>query len=114
MLYDSPTHAVTSYTLATARDAGGGTTYTYSSAQAAIPCIINTASASTQELFAQQGIRVTHTVAFLASAVTTTLVRGMKLVADDTSVSLHVEGIRQGRAYGNIPAMVYADCSQIL
>lgn len=114
MLYDSPTHSVTSYSLSTARESGGaGTAYTYTSAQSAVPCIVNTASASTQELFAQQGIRVTHTVSFLASALTTTLTRGMKLVADDTGVSLHVEGIRQGRAYGNIPALVYADCSQL-
>ena len=49
-LYDSPPHSVTSYTLTTSRDAGGGASYTYTSAQSAIPCSINTSSASTTEL----------------------------------------------------------------
>lgn len=114
MLWDNPEHRVTSYTLTTARDSGGGTTNTFTSAQASIPCQINTASASEVELYAQQGIRVTHTVSFKSSTLTTALVRGMKLVTDDTSASLHIQGIRKGRAFRSIPAFVYADCVEQL
>jgi hypothetical protein len=114
-LYDAPPpHSVTTYTVSVSRDAGGGTSLSYSSAQAAVPCSINTASASEREIFAQQGIVVTHTVGFLASVLTTALTRGMKLVTSDTSESYHVRGISKGRAYGNIPAFVYAYCEQQL
>jgi hypothetical protein len=113
-LFDSPPHAISLFTATSSRDAGGGTTTTYTLAQSAVPCSVNTASASTQELFAQQNIRVDVTVAFLASALTTALTRGMKLIASDTSQSLHVEGISTGRSYGSIPSLVYAHCSIIL
>ena len=113
-LWENPPHAVSSYTSDVSRDGGGGTQLVFTLAQSAIPCSINTASASTISLYAQSAIRVTHTVAFLASAVTTALTPGMKLVADDTSDSYHIGGIRKGRAYGSIPAFVYADCDQIL
>jgi hypothetical protein len=113
-LYSYPPHRVTSHTVTTSRDAGGGTTYTFASAQSAIPCSINTAGASEVERYAQQGITVTHTVAMLSSAITTAIVRGMKVVTDDTSVAFHVKGIRSGRAYGGLPALTYLDCEQQL
>lgn len=116
MLWDNPVHRVSSYTSEASRGDGGGTTLTFTLAQAAIPCLINTSSASEVELFAQQGIRVTHTVSFKATALTTALSRGMKLVADDNSASYHVKGIRTGRGspLGTIPAFVYADCEEQL
>lgn len=116
MLYTNPRHRVSSYTVSSSRDAGGGTELTYTLAQAAIPCSINTASASTVQLYMQSNIRVSVTVGFLASTLTTTLTPGMKLVSDDTSETLRIEGIRQGRAAPNnsIPALVYADCSVII
>lgn len=113
-LFDNPPHAVSTYTGAPTRDGGGGTTLTYTLAQAAVPCSINTASASERELFLQDGIVVTHTVAFLAAALTTPLARGMKLVAGDTSATFHVKGISAGRAYGGVPAFTYAYCEQQL
>jgi hypothetical protein len=113
-LWDSPPHRVTVFSVASGTDAGGGTTLTYSSLQAAVPCIINTSSSSERELYAQQGVVVTHTVSFLKSAVTTTFARGMKLVADDTGASYHVKGIRNGRAMGSVPAFLYLDCEEIL
>jgi hypothetical protein len=113
-LFDTPPHAVATYSVSTARDAGGGEALTYTLAQSAVPCSINTASAATQELFAQQNIRVTLTVAFLSSVLTTAITRGFKLVAADTGASLKVEGIRAGRAYGRVPAFVYCDCSELL
>ena len=113
-LHDNPPHTVDTYTCASGTDSGGGVTLTYTVADSAVPCSINTASASTVEMYAQQGMRVSLTVAFLASALTTTLTRGMKLITGDTAKSLHIEGIRQGRAYGSIPAFVYADCSEQL
>lgn len=113
-LYDSPPHRVATYSVTAARDAGGGETLTYTLVQSGVPASISTASAATQELFAQQGIRVSLTAAFLASVLTTALTRGMKLVAADSGASFHVEGIRTGRAYGPIPAFVYADCSELL
>lgn len=113
-LYDNPPHRVTSYTVVSSTDGGGGVTLTYTAAQAAIPCSINTASASEREIFAQMGQVVTHTIAILSSAITTPIVRGMKVVADDTSLSFHVEGISAGRSYGSIPAFTYLHCSQQL
>lgn len=112
-LWDNPPHLVTSYTVDVSRT-GGGTTLSYTSAQSSIPCSINTASASEVALYAQQNIVVTHTVAFLSAALTTSVTRGMKLVAGDTSLAFYVKGIRSGRAYGGVPAMTYCDCEQVL
>lgn len=108
-LHDNPPHLCTSYTVASGTDLGGGVSLTYTSAQADIPCSINTASSSERELFAQQGQVVSHTVAFLTSALTTALTRGMKLVTSD-GTNLHVHGLSAGRAYGSIPAFTYAHC----
>lgn len=113
-LWDSPSHAVATYSVDSGRDAGGGESLTYTLVQSAVPCSVNTASASTQELFAQSGIVVTHTVAFLSSALTTPITRGFKLVAADTGASFKVEGIRTGRAYGRVPQFTYCDCSEQL
>lgn len=113
-LWSNPPHAVTVYTSAPSRDSGGGTKITWSSLQSAVPCSINTASSTEQELYARRDIVVTHTVAFLSSALTTALAKGQKLIADDTSTSFHIRGIRRGRAYGNVPAFTYADCEQVL
>lgn len=110
-LWSNPQHRTSVYRPTVSRDAGGGSAVAFSLVQAAVACLVNTASASTVEMYAQDQIRVSMTVAFKASALTTALARGMKLVADDTSESLHVEGIRQGRAMGGVPALVYADCS---
>jgi hypothetical protein len=109
-LFDNPTHTVTLSSLTTGTDTGGGVSNTYATAQSSVPCVINTASSSTRELFAQQEILVTHTVAFLASALTTVPTPGWKLTTDDRSESFRVHGIRYGRAYGTIPAFVYLEC----
>ena len=113
-LHHNPPHRVTSHTVVSSTDGGGGVTLTYTAAQSAIPCSINTASASERVLFAQQGMVVTHTIAILSSAITTPIVRGMKVVADDTGLSFHVNGISAGRSYGNIPAFTYLHCEQQL
>lgn len=113
-LYDAPPHTVSTYSVASSTDSGGGTTLAYTLAQSGVACSINTASSSEREQFAQQGIFVTHTVAFLASKLTTELTRGMKLVTSDRSETYHVRGISHGRAYGTIPAFVYAFCEQQL
>ena len=113
-LYDSPPHRVAIYSVASATDSGGGTTLSYTLKQSAVPCSINTMSASEREQFAQQQIVVTHTIAFKSSAITTSLVRGDKIVAADDGGSYHVRGIRSGRAYGSVPAFTYADVEQQL
>ena len=113
-LHDDPPHRVTTYTSTTGPDAGGGTGVTYTQAQAAVPCSIDTASASEVAKFAAQQIAVTHKVGFLASVLRTPLTRGMKLVAGDTGASFHVKGIATGRAYGSIPAFMYAFCEEML
>ena len=112
-LHDNPPHRATLHSVATTRDSGGGVTLTYTAAQSAIPCSIDTASASEVERFAQMQIQITHRVAVLSSKLTTTLTRGMKLVTDDTSDSYHVEGFSKGRAYGGIPAFTYIYCRQL-
>jgi hypothetical protein len=112
--YDNPPHSVNTYTSSVSRDLGGGTTVSYAVADSSVPCSINTASASEVEFYRRKDIVVTHTVAFLASALTTTLVKGMRIVTADRSESYHIRGIRRGRAYGSVPAFVYADCEQAL
>jgi molybdopterin synthase catalytic subunit len=110
-LHDNPPHRVTTYTSVTDNDdGGGGTALTFTTAQSALPCSIDTASASERELFAQQGIVVTHKIGILTSAITTAIVRGMKVVTDDRSESYHVRGISAGRSYGSIPAFTYLFC----
>jgi hypothetical protein len=113
-LYDNPPHRVTTYTSDASRDAGGGTVVTWTAAQSGLPCSINTASASEREIFAQMGIVVTHTIGVLTSAITTPVVRGMKVVTGDRTESYHVRGISAGRAYGNVPAFTYLFCEQQL
>ena len=113
-LYDNPPHRVSHYTSASSRDDGGGLTLTYTLAQSAIPCSINTSSGSTRELFAQQGMVVTHRIAVLASKVTATVKRGDKFVAEDTSASYLIQGITYGRAYGAIPPFAYFDVQEQL
>lgn len=112
-LYDDPPHRVNVFTTTSATEAGGGVAIIYVAGQTSIPASINTASASEVELFAVQGLQVSHTVAILSSALTTPIVRGMKLT-DESGLSYHVEGIRSGRAYGNIPAFTYVQCREIL
>ncbi len=113
-LFDNPPHRITSYTVAESRDSGGGTTYTYTAAQAAIPCSIDTASASEQLMFGQMGMVVTHKIGILSSAITTVITRGMKVVADDTGLAFHVRGISSGRTYGTVPPFTYLFAEQVL
>ena len=113
-LYDNPPHRVTTYTSEASRDAAGGTVVTYTAAQAALPCSIDTAGAGEREIFAQQGVVVTHKIGVLTSKITTAIVRGMKVVTDDRSESYHVRGISAGRSYGSVPAFTYLFCEQIL
>ena len=113
-LHDSPPHAVTLHSATSSTDAGGGVGITYTSAQSAVGCSIATASSDVRELFAQSGIVVTHTIAFLASALTTVPLRGWTAITDDRSESFHIRGIRYGRSYGSIPSFVYLDCEQQL
>lgn len=115
MLYHNPPHTCSHFAPAGhTRDSAGGTTLTYpgSATQADVPCSINTAGASEVERYAQDGIVVTHTVAFLGRVLTSALVRGSKLTSG--SSSFHVRGIRTGRAYGGVPAFTYADCEEVL
>lgn len=116
MLHDSPPHSVTLYTTTNTKDAGGGRSSAFTSAQAGVPCLINTASAGTQLRYAQQQIVVSHTIGILSSVLTTTPGPGWKVVADDTSGVFMVRGIRSGRvsALGGIPALTYLDCEQVL
>lgn len=112
-LFDNPPHSCSTYTVVSSTDTGGGAALTYTLAQSAVPCSVNTASANTVALYDQQQIRVSHTVGFLSSVLTTALTRGMKLVASEGG-TFRVEGIRTGRAYGGIPAFTYADVSELL
>ncbi len=116
MLYDSPPHRMSLYSSSAANDAGGGVDITYTVAQANVACLINTASASTRLMYAQQDIVVTETVGVLSSYLTSIPQPGWKVIADDTGKSLLIHGIRSGRvsALGTIPPLTYLDCSEIL
>lgn len=113
-IYDNPPHRVSVFGLTTGTS-GGAATHAFAAGQTAVPCLISTASASEAMVYAQRGnIRVTHCVSFKASALTAALTPGSKLVADDTGVNYHVHGTRRGRQMGNIPALDYADCEELL
>lgn len=116
MLWENPPHRVSLYSSTAANDASGGAVETYTAVQSAVPCLINTASANTQLIFAQMQIRVTQTIGILSSELTTTPKPGWKAVADDTGTTLIVRGIRSGResALGTIPALTYLDCEEFL
>lgn len=113
-LYDEPEHAVTIYGPPTvAAGTSGGDVITWGTVRASgVPCSINTTGASTQDRFAQPGIVITHVVAFGPDV--TLPRRGDKLVADDTGLSLHVRGLRTGRACGGVGSLTYADCEEVL
>lgn len=113
-LHDDPPHRSSISTLTTGTDLGGGVTHTFTTAQSDIPCSINAASSSEVERFARMQITVSHTVAYLASAMSVALAPGMKITNDRTSAAYHVHGIRSGEAYGSIPRFVYADVQELL
>jgi hypothetical protein len=106
-LHDNPPHRVSFLSVTSSTDGGGGVSLSYASAQAAVPASVNTASSSEMELFSQQGIVVTHSIAVLTSALSVTPSRGWKITDDGTSATYHIEGIRRGQAYGGIPAFTY-------
>ena len=112
-LFDDPPHSCSTYTVVSGADSGGGVSLTYSLAQSSVPCSVNTSTARTRDLYSQAGIEVSHTVAFLSAVLTTALTRGMKLVASEGG-TFRIEGIRSGRVNGNVPALTYADVSEIL
>lgn len=115
MLFDNPPHRVSIYSTSTSQDAGGGVTLNYSAtpAQAAVPCLLNTASARTVDWYSQSGNLVSHTVAFASSALAVALTNDMKFTDDDTGKTYKIVGIRAGRAMGTVPALTYADVQQL-
>lgn len=113
MIWDDPPHTCSTYTVASSTDTGGGTGLTYTVAQSGIKCLINTASASTVDMYAADQIQVSHTIGIKSSLLSTAVTRGMKVVADD-GLSYHIEGIRTGRRFMAIPPFTYLDCRQLL
>lgn len=112
MIWNRAPHRCDLYTIAVSTDAGGGVINTYTLAQSAVPCLINTASSATADMYSRQQITVSHTIGIKLSLITTTVTPGMKVVAD--GASYHVEGIRSGRAFMDIPAFCYLDVRQLL
>lgn len=112
MLYENPPHLVSLYSVATTNQASGGASTTPALIHAACPCLINTASANTQEMYAQKQIRVTDTIGILSSTLDETPKPGWKAIADDTGQTFIIRGIRSGRvsALGTIPPLTYLDC----
>jgi hypothetical protein len=78
-------------------DAGGGTSLTYAVRTAGVQGILNSASSSEKEMYAQMGLTVSHT---FVHAGETTAQRGDKLVYD--SRSLMIVGINVNEAMGGI------------
>jgi hypothetical protein len=113
MLWDNPPHRTSISSSEASRDTGGGNALAFTTVMTSVPCLINTASGAEQELFAQEGLTVSHIVAYKSSALSTPLVRGMK-ITDESGNSYHVEGIRSGRAFMNIPAFTFAQVRQII
>ncbi len=113
-LYDNPPHRITVQSVASGTDAGGGVTLSTTTVQTGLKCSINTTGSSERELFAQEGITVTHRVAVLSSLLTAPIQRGWQIVAEDTGATFLVQGISRGRAYGRIPSFTYLDVSEQL
>lgn len=113
-LYSNPPHQITLLSVTSGSDAGAGVSLSYSTAQAAIPASVNTASASEVERFAAMQIEVTHVIAVLSSALSVTPARGWKATDDNTGATYHVEGIRAGQAYGRVPAFHHFSVRQLL
>jgi len=116
MLYDDPPHRISLLRAPTTKDSAGGINIAYVTVQSDVPCLINTASANTVEMYAQQAIAVAMTIGILSSELTATPEPGWKAITDDTGKSAKVLGIRSGRvsALGTIPPLTYLDCSQFL
>lgn len=114
MLWHRPPHRVSVLRPIAGRDSGGGTTVSYTTVQSAVPCSISSLDSDEIARFAMADVRVTHTVAVAAAYLSVTVMPGDVLVADDTGDRYRIQGLRRGRAYGHIPAMVYATCEQIL
>lgn len=91
-------HAVDLHRPSSGTDGGGGTQLSYSLVTSGIRGILNRASSSEQELFAQQGVTVSHTFVGRGDAPAA---RGDKLVYGGRS--LHVVGIVVNDAIGGIP-----------
>lgn len=113
-LYDDPPHRITLSRAPTSKDSAGGVNIAYVVAQADVPCIINTASANTVEMYAQQAIPVALTIGILSEVLTATPQPGWKAVTDWNGKSAKIQGIRSGLAMGSIPELTYLDCSQFL
>lgn len=113
-LYDDPPHRITLSRAPTTKDSSGGINIAYTVAQSDVPCIINTASASTVEMYAQQQIAVSLTIGILSEVLTTTPQPGWKAVTDWNGKSAKILGIRSGLEMGTIPELTYLDCSQFL
>lgn len=113
-LFDAPPHTCTILGPPTiTRDDGGGTVVTHSTTrQADVPCSINLSSSSERELFAQQGITVTHRIGVRTSTLSSAVARGDKVTVG--GLSYLIRGISAGQAYGGIPALTYLDVEQQL
>ena len=96
-LMDNPPHSADIYQPSSGTDAGGGTSLVYSLRTAGVKGILNRASSSEREMYAQQGLTVSHT---FVQPGETTAQRGDKLVYG--SRSLHIVGIVVNDAIGNI------------
>jgi hypothetical protein len=113
-LFDNPPHRVSLSRGPTSEDSAGGVNIDYTIAQADIPCIINTASASTVQMYAQEQMPVSMTIGIKSSVLATTPQPGWKATTDDTGRTAKIVGIRSGRPMGTIPALTYLDVSQFL
>jgi hypothetical protein len=87
-------------------DAGGGVEITWPTARAmSVPCLVCTASSQERELFAQQGISVSHTIAFEGDGAG--VQRGDKLTTVDLMIAYHIVGIRVQDGVGGIDQFTY-------
>lgn len=91
-------------------------TLTFSLAQSAIPCSIDTMSSSEREMFAQQGMIVSHRVGIRSELLSTAVKRDDQFRPDDTGAIYTIRGISAGRAYAElgIPAFTYLMCDEQL
>lgn len=109
-LYDAGTapHSIDIYAAASSQDGGGGTAIAYSIRTSGAKGILNAASSSQQEQFAQMQIVVTHVWAGTDSSAR----RGDKVIYGTRS--FHVTGIKTGEAMGGIPSLTFLYLEELL
>ncbi len=105
-LLDNLPHTIDVKTSSSAADAAGGHATTYTAGQSGVRCSINPTGSNTSTLFSQEQIHHTASIGLPTANLSATVKRGDKVVGSN-GYEYHVEGIADGLAYDDCPAITY-------